>query len=281
MMPLTSLPGLKETIINHNLVATKKLGQNFLLNLDITRRIARVAGDLTQVSVIEIGPGPGGLTRPIAENNPHQLFVIERDERCLTIMAELQGVIGESFQIIHADALTIKPQTLTSAPLKIIANLPYNIGTVLLTNWLQDLNNIVSLTLMFQKEVALRLIAKPRTKDYGRLSVITQFLTKAEKVFDLPPGAFSPPPKVSSSVVHLTPKILTETEKGLVPYIEKITQAAFGQRRKMLRSSLSPLLSADELVQLGIAPTARAEELPISDFVKIAEHLRSLAPKLT
>ena len=281
MMPLTSLPGLKETIINHNLVATKKLGQNFLLNLDITRRIARVAGDLTQVSVIEIGPGPGGLTRAIAENNPHQLFVIERDERCLTIMAELQGVIGESFQIIHADALTIKPQTLTSAPLKIIANLPYNIGTVLLTNWLQDLNNIVSLTLMFQKEVALRLIAKPRTKDYGRLSVITQFLTKAEKVFDLPPGAFSPPPKVSSSVVHLTPKILTETEKGLVPYIEKITQAAFGQRRKMLRSSLSPLLSADELVQLGIAPTARAEELPISDFVKIAEHLRSLAPKLT
>ena len=281
MMPLTSLPGLKETIINHNLVATKKLGQNFLLNLVITRRIARVAGDLTQVSVIEIGPGPGGLTRAIAENNPHQLFVIERDERCLTIMAELQGVIGESFQIIHADALTIKPQTLTSAPLKIIANLPYNIGTVLLTNWLQDLNNIVSLTLMFQKEVALRLIAKPRTKDYGRLSVITQFLTKAEKVFDLPPGAFSPPPKVSSSVVHLTPKILTETEKGLVPYIEKITQAAFGQRRKMLRSSLSPLLSADELVQLGIAPTARAEELPISDFVKIAEHLRSLAPKLT
>lgn len=267
------LTSLKETIVRHNLVATKKLGQNFLLNLDITRRIARIAGDVSDASVIEIGPGPGGLTRGLLEQAPKKLIVIERDNRCMPIMEELQEAYPGKLEIIQADALTVKLQDLTSDPIKVVANLPYNIATVLLINWLHDLHRIRSMTLMFQKEVALRLIAKPRTKDYGRLSVITQFLTTAQKVMDLPPGAFSPPPKVTSSVVHLIPKELSAEDRALLPTLEKITHAAFGQRRKMIRGSLDGVVPMSILEELNIPGTARAEELTIAQFITMARSL--------
>lgn len=266
-----SLPPLRKVIHSFGLLAKKSLGQNFLLNMNITRRIAKSAGPFNKETVLEIGPGPGGLTRALLEANA-SVVAIERDARCLEILAQVQDAFPDKLQIIEGDALKFSPQSLiVHGNIKIVANLPYNIGTALLIQWLTNLDRISSLTLMFQKEVALRLTAKPGTKDYGRLSVLAQWLCTTERVFDLSPQAFTPAPKVTSSVVQLVPKFLPADEKSFVPIMTTITQHAFGQRRKMIRSSLKPLFSEEKLKELGLNPCARAEELAIADYVLLAQ----------
>lgn len=271
---MDQLPTLKETVEKHGLMAKKNLGQNFLLNMDIVRRVANAAGTLKGETVIEIGPGPGGLTRALLEAGVAQVIVIERDGRCLAALEELHHFYPGKLQIHHADALKVNLQSLTSHPFKVVANLPYNIGTELLVRWLSNLTNIRSFTLMFQKEVALRITAKPNTKDFGRLAILCQYLLDTTKVFDLPPGAFTPPPKVTSSVVHLIPKALTVDEFALTPFLSRITQSAFGQRRKMLRSSLKPLFVESEIIAAGIDPNFRPEQLSLENFVTLARLLQ-------
>lgn len=270
---LNQLPTLKETVEKYGLMAKKNLGQNFLLNMDVVRRVARAAGSLEGQTVIEVGPGPGGLTRALLEADVAQVIAIERDSRCLPALTELSEAYPGKLTAIHEDALKTKPQTLTNKPFMIVANLPYNIGTELLIRWLDDLTNIQSFTLMFQKEVALRIVAKPNTKDYGRLAILCQYLLETSKVFDLPPGAFTPPPKVTSSVVHLVPKKLAAGELALTPYLSRVTQLAFGQRRKMLRSSLKPIFTENELILAGIDPNLRPEQLTLNNFISLANLL--------
>lgn len=266
---LDGLPSLKETVDQFGLAAKKSLGQNFLLNMDTVRKVARMAGKLGDCTVIEIGPGPGGLTRALLEAGAKRVISIEHDPRCIEALQPLVIKAEGRLSVVHADALTVRPQDLCPGePLKIVANLPYNVGTQLLVNWLHDLDNVQSMTLMFQKEVALRIVAKPRTADYGRLTILSQYLADVQKMFDLPPGAFSPPPKVTSSIVNLIPK--PDVDLSVLPALEKITHAAFGQRRKMIRSSLSSLFAVDDLAFLGIKETARAEELLLEQFVKLA-----------
>lgn len=270
-----SLPSLREVVDHFGLLAKKSLGQNFLLNMDVTRRIVKAAGNFTDVTVLEVGPGPGGLTRALLEAGA-RVVAIERDHRCLAILTDVQSAFPGYLEVIEGDALQLSPQSVISnGNIKIIANLPYNIGTPLLIQWLSKLDRISSLTLMFQKEVALRLIAKPRTKAYGRLSILTQWLCEGKRLFDLSPRAFTPAPKVTSSVVQLTPRPLGTGEKELFPIMEKITQHAFGQRRKMIRSSLKSLFSESKLSELGLNPCSRAEELAIADFVLLAKNISS------
>jgi 16S rRNA (adenine1518-N6/adenine1519-N6)-dimethyltransferase len=271
------LPSLREAVEQHGLLAKKSLGQNFLLNMDVTRRIAKAAGPFEHVTVFEVGPGPGGLTRALLEAGVH-VVAIERDHRCIEILKEVQKAFSHEnqsrLQLIEGDALQISPQdVILQGNIKIVANLPYNIGTPLLIQWLSNLERISSMTLMFQKEVALRLVAKPRTKSYGRLSVLIQWLCEPKRVFDLSGKAFVPPPKVTSSVVQLIPRPLDQETRALLPRLSLITQHAFGQRRKMIRSSLKPLFSQTELEGLGLNPCARAEELGVADFVRLARML--------
>src|SRR5947207_519485 len=269
--PCRVLPPLREVIARHGIAAKKSLGQNFILDLNLTRRIARAAGPLDRATVIEIGPGPGGLTRALLEEGAARIVAIERDPRCLAALAELASRHPGRLELVAGDALALDPVTLTEPPRKIVANLPYNIATALLLRWLDRIADYQSLTLMFQREVAERLVAAPRTPAYGRLSVLVQWLTEPRILFDLPPRAFVPPPRVTSSVVLLTPRAhpLAPASK---PILERVTAAAFGQRRKMLRSSLKTLGVPVEplLARTGIAPTARAEELTIADFCAIA-----------
>lgn len=278
MLPLlsgsdSSLPSLREVVDHYGLLAKKSLGQNFLLNMDVTRRIAKVAGNFTDITVFEVGPGPGGLTRALLEAGA-RVVAVERDHRCLEILTDIQAAFPGFLEVIEGDALKLSPQlAIPKGNIKIIANLPYNIGTALSIQWLSNLDRISSLTLMFQKEVALRLIAKPRTKAYGRLSILTQWLCEGKRLFDLSPKAFTPAPKVTSSVVQLIPKLIDPSEKALLPMMERITQHAFGQRRKMIRSSLRPLFSESQLSELGLNPCARAEELSIADFVLLAQNV--------
>jgi 16S rRNA (adenine1518-N6/adenine1519-N6)-dimethyltransferase len=239
--------------------------------MDTVRKVARAAGTLKGLTVIEVGPGPGGLTRALLEAGAEKIIAIEHDSRCILALQDLINEAKGKLEVIHADALTISPQDLVQGPTKIVANLPYNVGTPLLIKWLHNLCNIQSMTLMFQKEVALRIVAKTRTADYGRLSVLCQYLTTASKVFDLPPGAFSPPPKVTSSVVHLIPKSLSDENLRLLPAIERLTQAAFGQRRKMIRSSLSSVLTQEQILENNIPVTARAEELTLDQYIQLAK----------
>jgi len=265
------LPPLKETIEKYGLRAKKSLGQNFLMNPSVLKKIVDSAGPLEGRTVIEVGPGPGGLTRQIIEKAPAQFFAIERDNRCIEAMEELKATVFPAFNIIEGDALKVDCSTLGQAPRRIIANLPYNISVPLLIGWLEKIDSFESLTLMFQKEVAKRLVAKPRTSDYGRLSIITQWACHVNLVFDLPPGAFSPAPKVTSTVVHLTPR--ADRERISFQTLEKVTAAAFNQRRKMLRSSLKSL-TPDPLPLLdacGIAGERRAEELTIDEFIMLAK----------
>lgn len=271
---MNQLPTLKETVEKYGLMAKKNLGQNFLLNMDVVRRVASAAGSLKGETIIEIGPGPGGLTRALLEAEVAEVIAIERDVRCLAALEELHSFYPGRLRIIHEDALKVNLQSLTTCPFKVVANLPYNIGTELLVRWLIDLTNIRTFTLMFQKEVALRITAKPNTKDFGRLAILCQYLLDTSKVFDLPPGAFTPPPKVTSSVVHLIPKVLTAEEVALVPFLSRVTQAAFGQRRKMLRSSLKPLFVENEIIAAGINPNFRPEQLTIEQFIILANLLR-------
>ena len=280
--PPPTLPPLREVIRRHELAARRTLGQNFLLDLNLTGRIARSAGRLDQAEVVEIGPGPGGLTRALLLAGARHVTAIERDRRCLAPLRELGEAFPGRLSVIEADALTVDPATLVAAPRKIVANLPYNIATPLLVGWLGNIAAYESLTLMFQKEVALRLAAAPRSKDYGRLAVLTQWLCEVRLLFDVPPQAFVPPPKVTSTVVQLVPRPVPFAPCRLRD-LERVTAAAFGQRRKMLRSSLKSLATdvAALLVPAGINPTARAEELPVEKFCALARALAATEASVT
>ncbi|NBC33632.1 MAG: 16S rRNA (adenine(1518)-N(6)/adenine(1519)-N(6))-dimethyltransferase RsmA [Alphaproteobacteria bacterium] len=266
---LAGLPPLRAVIAEYGLAARKSLGQHFLLDLNLTARIARAAGDLSGLSVIEIGPGPGGLTRALLATPAACIVAVERDRRCLAALADLQERAGGRLRLVAGDALALDDRTLAPAPRAVVANLPYNIATVLLLRWLQRIADYESLTLMVQREVAERLTASPGSKAYGRLSVITQWRSRAEPVLRLPARAFTPPPKVDSTVVRLVPR--PDPETAAWPAMERVTAAAFGKRRKMLRQSLKPLGDAEALLAAtGIAPTWRAEDLDIAAFAALA-----------
>ena len=274
----SELPPLREVIARHGIAARKSLGQNFILDLNLTRRIAGAAGRLDDCSVIEIGPGPGGLTRALLAEGARRVVAIERDKRAIAALGELAAHYPDRLDIVEGDALELDPAALSEPPRKIVANLPYNIATALLLRWLDRIGDYKSLTVMFQREVAKRLTARPREPAYGRLSVLVQWLTEPRILFDLPPRAFVPPPKVTSSVVTLTPRAepLAPASK---PLLERVTAAAFGQRRKMLRSSLRSLGVPPEplLLAAGIAPTVRAEELSVTQFCALARALDATA----
>ncbi len=266
---LKTLPPLRDVIAAHDLRAKKALGQNFLLDMNITDKIVRQAGDLSGKTVFEIGPGPGGLTRSLIGSNATKIIAVEFDLRAV---AALQNLTGERVEIVQGDALRVNYQSLAEEPRAIVANLPYNIATVLLTNWLKEMREkpgaYDSMTLMFQKEVAERIVAAPGSKTFGRLAVIAQWICECRICFDLPPSAFTPPPKVSSSVVHFVPKKLPDDAPDFRS-VEKVTAAAFGQRRKMIRTSLKDY--AEGLERLGIDPTLRAENLSVQDFINLAK----------
>jgi 16S rRNA (adenine1518-N6/adenine1519-N6)-dimethyltransferase len=275
-----ALPPLREVIARHGLAARRSLGQNFLLDLNLTARIARAAAPLERVNVIEIGPGPGGLTRALLLAGAGHVIAIERDARCVAALEELAAAFPGCLTIVAGDALEIDPVALAPPPRKIVANLPYNIATPLLLGWLRAAAAYESFTLMFQKEVAERLAAVPRSKAYGRLSVITQWTCEVRPLFDIPPQAFVPPPKVTSSVLRLTPRAapLAPCERT---DLERVVAAGFGQRRKMLRQSLRSLdVDIEALLEAaGAAATARAEELSVEQFCALARAYRALSPR--
>jgi len=278
---LSRLPPLRDIIQAYGLRAEKKLGQNFLLDLNLTTKIARSAGRLEEFVVFEIGPGPGGLTRGLLATGAKKVIAIEYDERAIAALQSLSEAAEGRLVVLHADALnTSLPEIGQSLgfvpPYKIIANLPYNIASPLLIRWLKDLHNdpflYQDLALMFQKEVAQRLVAQPGTKIYGRLSVITQWLCNVQPVFDVPPDAFVPAPKVTSSIVRLTPKKLVESHPRFET-MEALTAMAFGQRRKMIRGSLK---SYGFLMEgLDIDTTMRAEDMGVQDYIRLARAIDS------
>jgi 16S rRNA (adenine1518-N6/adenine1519-N6)-dimethyltransferase len=270
-MLIPDLLPLREVIARYNLAARKSLGQHFLLDLNLTRRVAAAAGDLESCTVFEIGPGPGGLTRALVGSAARKIIAVEKDPRCVAALAELVDAAAGRLEVIEDDALTLDLTTLACAPRAIVANLPYNVGTPLLLGWLRQIDSYKSLTLMFQAEVVDRLVAQPGSKAYGRLSVITQHCCDVKRVLAVPARAFTPPPKVDSAVVHLTPR----KKRPAIRFeaLEAITAAAFGQRRKMLRSSLKALGGEDLLAQAGIDPTRRAEELSVAEFEALARLL--------
>jgi 16S rRNA (adenine1518-N6/adenine1519-N6)-dimethyltransferase len=277
MATLDGLPPLRDVIQRHGLDAKKALGQNFLLDLNLTQKIARSAGPLDGVTVFEVGPGPGGLTRAILSLGAKRVIAVERDSRCLPALAEIGKHYPGRLEVIEGDALKTDFSALApEGPVKIIANLPYNVGTQLLINWLLPENGQwppfwESLTLMFQKEVGLRIVADEDDDHYGRLGVLAGWRTDSHMVFDVPPQAFTPPPKVTSTVVHLIPR--TNPLPCEVGKLERVTQAAFGQRRKMLRQSLKPVGGEALLVKAGIDPARRAEMLSVEEFVRLANSL--------
>jgi 16S rRNA (adenine1518-N6/adenine1519-N6)-dimethyltransferase len=270
------LPRLSEVIDRFGLSARKSLGQNFLLDLNLTRRIARTAGPLEGFTVVEVGPGPGGLTRALLMEGADRVIAVERDERALPALAEISAARPGQLTVINDDALKMDWRTLAgSGPVKIVANLPYNIATPLLTGWLTKHPwppFWSSLTLMFQKEVAHRICADVGDSAYGRLSVISQWRSDPIKMFDVSPKAFTPPPKVTSSIVHITPRAEPLVDCD-VAMLERVTAAAFGQRRKMLRSSLKALGGdpAALIAQAGLQETMRAEEVDAAGFCKLAK----------
>lgn len=275
-MSLDGLPPLREVIDRHELRARKALGQNFLLDLNLTGKIARTAGDLSQTTVIEVGPGPGGLTRALLAHGAQRVVAIERDERCLPALAEISAHYPDRLEVIYGDALKTDFAALAagSTDTKIVANLPYNIGTELLIRWLTVEAwppFYSSMTLMFQKEVAQRIVAGPDDDAYGRLGVLAGWRTRARIAFDLPPQAFTPPPKVTSSVVHIVPRAEPLPADG--KKLARVTEAAFGQRRKMLRQSLKSIGGETLLQKTGIDGTRRAETLSVAEFVALANAL--------
>ncbi|GAA4534867.1 16S rRNA (adenine(1518)-N(6)/adenine(1519)-N(6)) -dimethyltransferase RsmA [Chelativorans composti] len=273
-MSFDGLPPLREVIRAHGLFAKKALGQNFLFDLNLTAKIARSAGGLEGVTVIEVGPGPGGLTRALLSEGASKVIAIERDERCLSALAEISERYPGRLEVIPGDALKTDFAALVAgvSPVKIVANLPYNVGTELLVRWLTVEPwppFYESLTLMFQREVAERIVAQPGDSSYGRLGVLAGWRTEARIVFDVPPQAFTPPPKVTSSVVHIVPRTNPLPVDGA--RLARVTEAAFGQRRKMLRQSLKSLGGEALLEKAGIDPTRRAETLSIEEFVRLAQ----------
>jgi len=273
---LASLPSLKSVIAKYDLLPKKSLGQNFILDSLILDDIVRSAGSVATGTTIEVGPGPGGLTRAILRAGANNVIVIEKDDRCILALNEIKESLSESdanITIINGDALEIKTETLGTEPRRVIANLPYNISAILLMHWLRHITSFSSLTLMFQKEVADRIVASPGTRAYGRLSVMAAAFTDASIKMILPPSAFTPAPKVTSALVHFTPK----KDQPLVDFddLETVAKVAFNQRRKMLRSSLKPLGDALKICEAaGIASDLRAENLPVEDFIKIALFLK-------
>ncbi|MBB6509213.1 16S rRNA (adenine1518-N6/adenine1519-N6)-dimethyltransferase [Rhizobium soli] len=281
MATLDGLPPLRDVVQRHGLDAKKSLGQNFLFDLNLTQKIARAAGPLEDVTVFEVGPGPGGLTRAILSLGAKKVIAIERDARALPVLAEIADHYPGRLEVIEGDALQIDFAALAAekaagGPVKIIANLPYNIGTQLLLNWLLPEDKTwppfwQSLTLMFQREVGLRIVADQEDDHYGRLGVLAGWRTDPHMMFDVPPQAFSPPPKVTSTVVHLIPR--ANPLPCDVSKLERITHAAFGQRRKMLRQSLKPVGGEALLGKARIDPQRRAETLSVEEFVRLANLL--------
>lgn len=275
MAALDGLPPLRDVISRYGLDARKALGQNFLLDLNLTQKIARTAGSLEDVTVFEVGSGPGGLTRAILALGAKKVIAVERDSRCLPALAEVAEHYPGRLEVIEGDALKTDFEALApEGPIKIIANLPYNVGTQLLVNWLLPRSwppFWQSLTLLFQKEVGQRIVARADDNHYGRLGVLCGWRTQAHMAFDIPPQAFTPPPKVTSSVVHLVPRaepLPCDPDK-----LEKVTQAAFGQRRKMLRQSVKSLGGEALLSKAGIDPARRAETLSVEEFVSLANQI--------
>ena len=277
MSGIDTLPPLRQVIDDHGIAAKKSLGQNFLLDLNLTAKIARLAGDLSQCDVLEIGPGPGGLTRGLLAEGARRVLAIEKDSRCMPALAEIAAAYPGKLEVINGDALDVDPLAHLTPPIRIAANLPYNVGTELLIRWLtpQDWPPFwSSLTLMFQKEVAERIVAQPGSKAYGRLALLAQWRTDARIVLHLPPEAFSPPPKVHSAVVHLTalpePKFPADPKK-----LEQVVARAFNQRRKMLRAALKGMAPdiEDRLLASGIQPTDRAETVSLEQFCALSRNL--------
>lgn len=274
MATIDDLPPLRDVIAIHGIAAKKSLGQNFLLDLNLTAKIARMAGDLSGSDILEVGPGPGGLTRGLLAEGARKVLAIEKDERCMSALAEIEAAYPNRLQVINADALDIEPTQYLDAPIKIAANLPYNVGTELLVRWLTPKDWPPfwdSLTLMFQREVAQRIVAQPGSKAYGRLAILSQWRSDPKIVLDLPPEAFTPAPKVSSAVVHLKafPQARFEADPEI---LNKVVAAGFNQRRKMLRSALKSLAPdiEDRLLSAGIKPTERAEQVPLEGFCALA-----------
>lgn len=274
---IDDLPPLREVIATHGIAAKKALGQNFLLDLNLTARIARAAGDLTACDVLEIGPGPGGLTRGLLASGARHVLAIEKDARCLPALEQIAARHPGRLTVIEGDALDIDPLAHLTPPIRICANLPYNVGTELLVRWLTPPDwppFWTSLTLMFQREVAERITAQPGGKAYGRLAILAQWRCDARIVLDLPPQAFTPPPKVSSAVVHLT-ALPAPRYPANPATLSRVVAAAFNQRRKMLRAALKGVSPAieDHLRAAGIAPTERAEQVGIAEFCALARSL--------
>ena len=272
------LPPLREVIARYGIRARRQLGQHFLLDLNLCRRIVRAAGDLAGKTVLEVGPGPGGLTRVLLETGAARVIAIERDPRCIDALSDLSRRYGNRLDVVAGDALDVDVSAFAGTDrIAIVANLPYNVATPLLIGWLRHVDSISAMTLMFQKEVAERIVAAPGESAYGRLAVVAQWLCEAKRAFDVAPTAFVPPPRVTSTVVNLVPR-----DSPLAPadmaVLETVTAAAFGRRRKMLRSALAGLVEDPEalLAQEGIAPTARAETLPPEAFCALARGLAKL-----
>jgi 16S rRNA (adenine1518-N6/adenine1519-N6)-dimethyltransferase len=276
---IDNLPPLRDVIAAHDLKARKSLGQNFLLDLNLTAKIARAAGDLTGTDVLEIGPGPGGLTRGLLASGARRVLAIEKDPRCMPALAEIAAAYPDQLSLIIGDALDVDPLSHLTPPIRIAANLPYNVGTELLVRWLTPQKwppFWQSLTLMFQREVAERIVATPGSKAYGRLALLAQWRCDVRIVMSLPPSAFTPPPKVSSAVVHLSalpvPRYPADAD-----VLGRVVAAAFNQRRKMLRSALKGHMPdiEDHLIAAGIKPTDRAEQVPLEAFCALAREISS------
>lgn len=274
MAGIDALPPLREVIATHELSARKALGQNFLLDLNLTAKIARLAGDLSQADVLEVGPGPGGLTRGLLAEGARRVVAVEKDPRCLPVLAEIAAAYPGRLVVLNADALDLDWEAELQAPRKIVANLPYNVGTELLIRWLTPAAwppPWESMTLMFQREVAERIVAKPGSKTYGRLAILSQWRSDARIAMSLPPEAFTPPPKVHSAVVHFTALPAPRFEAD-ARVLTRVVAAAFGQRRKMLRAALKGLAPdiEDRLIAAGLKPTDRAEQVPLEGFCALA-----------
>jgi 16S rRNA (adenine1518-N6/adenine1519-N6)-dimethyltransferase len=259
-------------VARHGLDARRSLGQHFLLDANLCARVARQAGPLAGRHVIEVGPGPGGLTRALLDLPAETVTAVELDRRAVAALRELEAEAPGRLRVIEADAMKLDLAGLTPAPRQIVANLPYNVGSPLLVGWLRQAARWERLTLMFQQEVAERIVAAPDTEAYGRLSVLAQFHCRADFCFRIPPEAFTPPPRVWSAVVALVPHAV-QPDPAISSALERVTASAFGQRRKMLRSALRPLGGEALLVRAGIAPTRRAETLSVAEFERLARLL--------
>lgn len=279
MSAIDTLPPLREVIATHGLTAKKALGQNFLLDLNLTAKIARAAGDLSACDVLEVGPGPGGLTRGLLAEGARRVVAIEKDARCLPALAQIADAYPGRLEVLNADALALDWTAHLAPPIKVVANLPYNVGTELLVRWLTPPTwppLWSSLTLMFQREVAERIVATPGSKAYGRLAILAQWRTEARIALTLPPEAFTPAPKVRSAVVHIT--ALPAPRFPADPAVlERVVAKAFNQRRKMLRAALKGLAPdiEDRIVAAGLSPTDRAEQVPIEGFCALARAVAS------